>query len=75
MNCPGQDTRNWKSDDIFEVPCPACGRDVELFKDESSRRCSACGQRVGNPRLDLGCAAHCPHGAECLAAGGVSPAR
>lgn len=67
MKCPGQDTRHWRPGDIFDWPCPACGTPVEFFKDDTTRRCSSCGYRIRNPRLDLGCAAWCPHGARCLA--------
>jgi hypothetical protein len=63
--CPGQDTRYWKAGDIFETDCPACGRKVEFFKDDVSRRCR-CGHRVENPRISLGCAQWCPHAVECL---------
>lgn len=41
---------------------------MEFFKDDSSRKCSACGNRFTNPRLDLGCAAHCPFAEQCLEA-------
>jgi hypothetical protein len=68
MKCPGQDTRNWKPEDIFDVPCPMCSELVEFFKDDSHRRCHSCGFRFKNPRLDLGCAEACPHGDACLTA-------
>ncbi len=32
--CPGQDTRFWRSDDIFEIACTRCGTSVEFFRDE-----------------------------------------
>ncbi|MBM4321494.1 MAG: hypothetical protein FJ125_16510, partial [Deltaproteobacteria bacterium] len=67
MRCPGQDTRCWKPGDIFEVPCPRCGKLVEFFKDESSRVCKSCGCCFGNPRLDLGCLQWCPQAQACLA--------
>ena len=66
MKCPGQDTRYWKPGDIFETSCPHCGRPVEFFKDESARRCRACGKMAVNPRMDFGCAAYCAHAADCL---------
>jgi endogenous inhibitor of DNA gyrase (YacG/DUF329 family) len=66
MKCPGQDTRYWKPEDIFNVPCPACGKPVEFFKDDSSRKCPTCGYRFRNPRLDLGCAEWCPYAEQCL---------
>jgi len=69
--CPGQDTRYWRAGDIFEVPCGGCGNAVEFFKDDAARRCRACGRRVVNPRLSLGCAQWCEHAKECL---GFDPA-
>jgi hypothetical protein len=63
--CPGQDTRYWRPGDIFEVPCGNCGRMIEFFKDEASRKCK-CGNRVQNPKLSMGCAQWCEHAKECL---------
>lgn len=64
--CPGQDTRYWKPDDIFEIPCSRCGRPVEFFKTDGARRCRSCGARVVNPKLRLGCAQWCQYAKECL---------
>jgi len=64
--CPGQDTAFWKPGDIFEVKCGACGYEMEFFKDDAQRRCKNCGQRVANPKLNLGCAQWCEHAAKCL---------
>jgi endogenous inhibitor of DNA gyrase (YacG/DUF329 family) len=64
--CPGQDQRFWKPDDIFDVPCPDCGRAVEFFKDEPALKCPGCGRMVVNSRLDLGCAEWCKHAEQCL---------
>ncbi len=66
MKCPGQDTRYWKGDAVFEVPCPECGHMVEFFKDESTRKCKNCGAKVINPKMDFGCAAYCKFAAQCL---------
>jgi hypothetical protein len=66
MKCPGQDTRYWKPGDIFEVDCPHCGKVVEFFKDEATRKCRNCKQTVVNPRMDFGCAAYCKYAADCL---------
>ncbi len=66
MKCPGQDTRYWKEDAIFEIRCPKCGTMVEFFKDDVSRPCPGCGQRLSNPRIDLGCATYCPYAEQCL---------
>jgi hypothetical protein len=67
MKCPGQDTQNWKPGDIFEALCSNCGRTIEFFKDDTSRRCKGCGARVPNPKLDFGCAAYCEFADQCLA--------
>ncbi len=66
MKCPGQDTRNWKPGDIFEVKCPNCGERVEFFKDEVVRKCGNCGIRIRNPRLDLGCVEWCQYADQCV---------
>lgn len=71
MKCPGQDSRFWGREAIFEAPCPQCGTKVEFFKDEPSRRCSRCGFRFVNPKMDFGCAAYCRFAEECL--GVLSP--
>lgn len=64
--CPGQDMRYWKPGDIFTVRCPDCGAEIEFFKDEPARPCSACGREVRNPRIDLGCAKWCKFAEQCL---------
>lgn len=66
VKCPGQDSRYWKPEDIFAVECPACGRELEFFKDEPFRTCPQCGGEVRNPRIDLGCAKWCKYARECL---------
>ena len=66
MKCPGQDTRYWTGEAIFEARCPACGEAVEFFKDDSKRRCPSCGKDIPNPRMDFGCAAYCPYAEQCL---------
>jgi len=66
MKCPGQDSRYWDQHAIFEAQCPKCGAAVEFFKDDSSRRCSHCGERMANPQTDFGCAAYCPYAEQCL---------
>ena len=73
VRCPGQDTRFWKPDDIFEAPCPHCGGGVEFWKDDAVRKCKGCGQPVRNPRLDLGCAQWCKFAGECLGIEKASP--
>ena len=66
MQCPGQDSRYWDEAAIFEAKCPKCGKDVEFFKDDSTRKCTNCGQKILNPRTDFGCASYCPHAEQCL---------
>jgi exopolyphosphatase/pppGpp-phosphohydrolase len=66
MKCPGQDSRYWKHDAIFDVDCPHCGASIEFFKDQTSTRCRACGKQVVNPRMDFGCAAYCQYAEQCL---------
>lgn len=69
MKCPGQDSRFWKPEDVFEMQCLKCGWAVEFFKDDVKRKCR-CGQEIVNPRLDFGCAQWCEYGDQCL---GVIP--
>jgi hypothetical protein len=66
MKCPGQDSRFWGKEAIFEAPCPECGATVEFFKDEPFRRCRRCGFKFVNPNMDFGCAAYCRFAEECL---------
>lgn len=72
MKCPGQDRRYWTGEAVFEVPCPQCGSAVEVFRDESTVRCSHCSHRFANPGLDMGCAQWCSFAKECL---GFAPER
>lgn len=58
--------RYWRPEDIFTVACPQCHGEIEFWKDEAMRLCRACGVEVRNPRIDLGCADWCKHGAACL---------
>jgi len=66
MRCPGQDSRYWTADAVFEVKCPKCGAREEFFKDEPTRRCKNCGEKLVNPHMDFGCAAYCKYARECL---------
>jgi hypothetical protein len=72
MKCPGQDMQYWKPGDIFEADCPTCGNKIEFFKDEGTRRCKACGNKMLNPKMDFGCATYCKYASECL--GELGPA-
>ncbi len=71
-HCPGQDTRYWTHEAIFEAPCAHCGRPVEFFKDDLRRRCPRCGAYTVNPRNDMACAAWCPSAPACLAQLGLT---
>ena len=64
--CPGQDKRFWRSEDVFEAPCPNCGGSIEFWKDEPRCRCRHCGRVAPNPKLDLGCAKWCKFAKDCL---------
>jgi predicted RNA-binding Zn-ribbon protein involved in translation (DUF1610 family) len=64
--CPGQDMRYWKPEDIYELPCVACGRSMEFFKDDLRRLCPDCGEYTVNPRNDMSCADWCKYGPDCL---------
>jgi rRNA maturation protein Nop10 len=56
--CPGQDTRNWTFDDIFEAPCAHCGEVLEFYWNDPGRRCPTCNKYTLNPKVqvDLNCA-------------------
>ena len=66
MKCPGQDMQYWNESAIYEETCPKCGGIVEFYKDDTNRKCSGCGHRMVNPRMDFGCAAYCPFAEQCL---------
>lgn len=68
MKCPGQDMKYWKENAIFEVACPKCQAPVEFYKDDTSRKCSSCGHRFVNPKMDFGCASYCQYAEQCLGA-------
>ncbi len=66
MKCPGQDSRYWKENAIFEIECPKCSHTVEFFKDDTARKCGSCGHRFINPKMDFGCASYCEFADQCL---------
>lgn len=66
MQCPGQDSRYWDANAVFEASCPKCGNNIEFFKDDSTRKCSTCGTKMLNPNNDFGCASYCPYAEQCL---------
>ncbi len=66
MKCPGQDTQYWNPDAIFETECPECCHPMEFFKDDATRRCGGCKQKIVNPKMDFGCASYCQFAEQCL---------
>ncbi len=66
MRCPGQDTRYWSPDSVFEMNCPQCGMAIEFFKDDPFRKCSNCSHKLRNPKRDDGCASHCANADKCV---------
>lgn len=66
MKCPGQDSRYWKPEAIFDAKCPECGHEVEFFKDDTMRRCKNCDHRFLNPGMDFGCASYCRYADQCI---------
>ena len=66
MKCPGQDTQYWVPGAIFEADCPECGRPVEFFKDDTTRKCGHCGHRFLNPEMEFGCATYCQYAEQCV---------
>jgi len=66
MKCPGQDTKYWTSEAIFEQKCPKCQTSVEFFKDDTARKCPKCGHKFVNPKMDFGCAAYCQFAEQCI---------
>jgi len=72
QTCPGQNRRFWKADDITELSCPACGAAIELWKDDSKRKCPRCGTLVVNPKIDIGCARWCSFADQCVGLDGMA---
>ncbi len=68
MKCPGQDSRYWQPGAIFESRCPQCGTLIEFFKDDTTRKCTHCGHRLANPKMDFGCASYCKFAEQCIGA-------
>ena len=58
--------RFWTPDDIYDVVCPHCRKEIEFWKDEPMRLCHHCGKEVPNPKIDTGCAEWCTFADECL---------
>jgi hypothetical protein len=66
MQCPGQDSRYWDGEAVFEANCSECGNVLEFFRDDNARKCGKCGHKTLNPRIDFGCASYCPYASQCL---------
>ncbi len=66
MQCPGQDSRYWDNEAIFETNCSKCGNKIEFFKDDNKRKCKQCGEEMLNPKIDFGCASYCQYAEQCL---------
>lgn len=65
MKCPGQDTRYWDTNSIFEIECPKCKTAIEFFKDDSKRKCSGCGELFFNPKIKTDCFQYCKFAENC----------
>ena len=57
--CTGNNTQDWGPDAIFDVKCKNCGGWVEFFRDEITRYCSRCKEKVYNDRKGYGCDRWC----------------
>ncbi len=64
--CPGQDTRYWTHQDIYEDNCPDCGEAMEFWKTDLRVKCRNCGRKVVNRSFNLGCATWCSYAEQCL---------
>lgn len=66
LQCPGQDQRFWKPEDIYMVRCPNCNNEIEFWKDDPYHTCADCQKIIRNPKLDVSCAKWCKHARECI---------
>ncbi|MGD9015372.1 MAG: phosphohydrolase [Candidatus Omnitrophota bacterium] len=60
--CPGQDSRNIKSEIL---KCPDCGYTIEIFSDEIKVRCPKCKALACRERLPS-CVDWCKAARECI---------
>ena len=63
--CPGSDPLRSPRPQI--LPCPACGRDLEMWSDEVEITCPGCGEKVSG-NLPVGCWEWCAAARDCLGA-------
>ena len=62
MKCPGQNRRDLK---VGLYKCPHCGEIVEMFSDETHRRCPSCKKTVEKEALPT-CIQWCKAAKQCL---------
>ena len=62
FKCPGQDSRNIKSEILT---CPDCGYKVEIFSDEIKVKCPKCKIFICRSRLPS-CVDWCKGARECV---------
>lgn len=60
--CPGQDRRNIG---VEFIKCCCCGYEVEIFSDETKRRCPSCGTYIFKQLLPS-CILWCKSAADCV---------
>lgn len=61
-NCPG--AANIRTPTLAVKKCPRCGAEVEVFSNDVSVNCSACGFTVYNDILS--CVQWCTYARECV---------
>ncbi len=61
--CPGSKYMRQPKPELF--PCPSCGGEVEIWSDEISGRCAACGTVVMRDGT-MSCLEWCAMGRECV---------
>ncbi|NIA12462.1 MAG: hypothetical protein GWP08_00170 [Nitrospiraceae bacterium] len=64
LRCPGRKAN--EALDTVEIPCPACGAQVEIFGDEARVHCR-CGEWVTRDAVPS-CAEWCPEAEACFGA-------
>jgi NADH pyrophosphatase NudC (nudix superfamily) len=62
VGCPGQDSRSLT---VSLHMCPSCGKEVEMFSDETRVRCRACGAFVYKETAPT-CIEWCAKARECI---------
>ena len=62
MKCPGSDSRFLR---VKVVQCPKCRYGVEIFSDETRRRCPKCRTFVYQEKAPA-CIDWCTHAKECI---------